>query len=111
MSKEIYNCLEDRLLVRPFKEKELKKTEGGIIDPNVRPKPYSKGEVIAAGEGYIARDTGEFVPTKLAKGDVVIYGATAGMEIEIEKEDGSGVETVLIMREGDAMLFISKKSE
>lgn len=106
-----YECLEDRCLVRPIKEEGLKKTEGGIIDPNVKPKPSSKGEVLSIGEGYTARDTGVFVQTHLAKGDVVIYGTGAGMEIDIDKEDNSGKETVIIMRESDVMLLVSKKSD
>lgn len=104
-----FECLEDRCLIRPIKEKELKKTEGGIIDPNVKQKPVLKGEVVSIGIGFTARDTGVFVPTVLHKGDIVLYGAAAGLEIEIDKEDG-GNEAVLIMRETDCLLLISKKS-
>lgn len=104
-----YSPLEDRLLIRPIKQTELQKTEGGIIDPNVKLKPVSKGEVVSVGQGYTARDTGVFVPTVLAKGDLILYGTGAGMEIEIDKEDGTGKETVIIMREGDCFLLISKK--
>jgi co-chaperonin GroES (HSP10) len=104
-----YSCLEDRVLIRPIKPKELEVTAGGIVDPNVKPKPVLKGEVISAGQGFTARDTGVFVPTLLSKGDIVLYGSGAGLTIDIDKEDGSGKEEVLIMREGDCFLVISKK--
>ena len=106
-----YDCLEDRCLIRPIKEKELKKTEGGIIDPNVKQKPLLKGEVVSIGEGFTARDTGLFVATRLCKKDIVLYGASCGVPIEIDKEDGSGLEEVLVMREGDCVLVISEKSD
>ena len=102
-----YSPLEDRCLIRPIKEKELQKTEGGIIDPNVKQKPVSKGEVLSVGIGYTARDTGVFVNTVLAKGDIVLYGTEAGTEIDIETD--SGKETVRILREGDCILLITKK--
>jgi co-chaperonin GroES (HSP10) len=106
-----YECLEDRLLIRPIKQTELAKTEGGIIDPNVKQKPVLKGTVVSVGLGYTARDTGVFVNTVLSKGDTVLYGASAGIEIEIEKEDGSGKESVWLMRESDVLLLIKKSEE
>lgn len=103
-----FNCLEDRCLIRPIKEKELKKTEGGIIDPNVKTKPVLKGEVISIGIGFTARDTGVPVPTVLHKGDIVLYGAGAGLPVEIETE--AGKEEVLIMRETDCLIMISRSN-
>lgn len=100
-----YSPLEDRVLLRPIKKSELEITEGGIIDPNVKQKPVSKGEVISVGIGYTARETGVFVNTVLAKGDIVLYGTEAGTEIEIESDKGK--ETVRILREGDCILLIS----
>ena len=103
----IYSPLEDRVLIRPEKKKELEKTDGGIIDPNVKQRPVSRGEVIAAGYGYVARDTGAEVLTTLKRGDIVLYATEAGQELEIETE--AGKETVRIMREGECLLVISKK--
>lgn len=104
-----FDCLEDRCLIRPIKQTELEITAGGIIDPNMKEKPVAKGEVISIGQGFTARDTGVFVPTLLGRGDVVLYGHGAGLEIDIDKEDGSGKETVRLMREGDILLLITKK--
>ncbi len=103
-----YECIEDKILIRPIKEDGLKKTEGGIIDPNIKAKPVTKGEIVAAGPGIIARETGVPILTILRAGDIVLYPTDAGMEIDIEKDDG-GMETVRVMREGDILLAISKK--
>lgn len=103
-----YEPLEDRVLIRTIKKSEPEVTDGGIIDPNVKQKPVLKGEVISVGPGYTARDTGVFVTTLLAKGDIVLYGATAGMPIDIQTD--SGKEEVVLMRESDCLLLISKKS-
>lgn len=102
-----YECLEDRCLIRPIKQTELERTAAGIIDPNVKQKPVTKGVVVSIGQGYTARDTGVFVPTILHKGDTVLYGAGAGMPVDVETENGK--EEVLIIRESDVFLLISKK--
>lgn len=102
-------CLEDRVLLRPIKPKDLEKTAAGIIKTDVVPKPVSKGEVVSVGEGYTARDTGVFVQTRLAKGDIVIYLTGVGQPIDSETENGS--EELIVMREGDCLVLISEKSD
>jgi co-chaperonin GroES (HSP10) len=104
-----FECLEDRCVIRTIKEKELKKTAAGIIDPGVKQKDVSKGEVVNVGWGYVARDTGKEIYTYLKEGDIVLYGTLAGTELELETENG--LETLRIMREGDVILRISKKSD
>lgn len=99
--------LEDRLLVRPIKKTESEKTAAGIIT-DMKKKEVLEGEVVAIGDGYTARDTGLFIPTLLHKGDIILYGKTAGVPIEIE--NGNGKEEVLLMRENEVLLLI-KKSE
>lgn len=102
-----FDPLEDRCLLRVIKEKELIKTDGGIYDPGTKQKPTAKGEVISVGPGFYARETGKLVNTVLSKGDIVLYGAGAGIEIDIETENGN--ETVRLLREGDCLLVISNK--
>lgn len=109
MQKVSYVPLEDRILVKPIKKTELETTDGGIIIPDSAKKEVSEGLVVAAGPGYTARDTGVFVTTTLGKGDLVLYGANQGMEIDVEGDNGK--ETVRILREGDVILLISKKSD
>lgn len=99
-----YSCLEDRVLVKEIKKTELEVTDGGIIDPNLVKKPVAEGLVISVGEGCYARDTGVFMPTRLAKGDKVLYGSSQGLPITID--NGEGKEEVLIMREGDILIVI-----
>lgn len=103
-----YSPLEDRVLIRPLVEKE-ERTESGIVIPLTVTNPVKKGVVVSCGQGRYAIETGLPIPTCLCKGDVVLYGAESGIEIIIEKEDGSGKESVWIMRETDVFLLISKK--
>lgn len=104
-----FSPLEDRVLVKPIKQTEEEKTAGGIIVAPTVKKETSEGIVVSVGLGYAARETGVFVPTVLGAGDKVLYGASAGMPIEIPNEDGVKEEYVL-MREGDVLMLISKKS-
>src|SRR5205809_1719103 len=103
-----FECLEDRILIRPIK-KEAEVTEAGIIDPNVRQKPTSEGEVIEVGEGRYATDTGVFMNTRLTKGDFILYPSAQGTPITIETDNGK--EDVLLMRESDIILRISPANE
>lgn len=100
-----YYCLEDRVLIRPIKKTEPEKTKAGIIKVELE-KEVAEGEVVQSGNGYTARETGVFIPNILHKGDIVLYGAHAGIEIEIE--NGSGKEAVRLMREGDCLCVIKK---
>ena len=104
-----YECLEDRVLIRPIKKTDLIKTDGGIIDPNVRKKAVSEGIVVSVGEGRRANDTGELMATVLHEGDVILYPTNQENYITIETENGK--EEVLLMRESDVILVISKKSD
>lgn len=102
-----YQPLEDRVVIRPIKEKEQEKTESGIILDMVK-KEVREGEVISIGSGRYANETGVFMPTVLHKGDMVVFGSSTGLPITIDA--GEGKEEALIMREGDILILI-KKSE
>jgi len=106
MQTESYDCLEDRVLILPIKEEE-RTTTAGLID--LKKRETSRGVVTSVGTGYTARDTGVFVPTVLAKGDIVLYGVGAGLPIDVPNETGEMVEH-RIMREGDVLLLIKKSS-
>lgn len=104
MTMEKLTPLEDRILVRPIiKTNEV--TEGGIIIPETHKKEVMEGEVVAAGAGRYAMETGTFIPNALFPGDKVLFGATQGMAISV------GGEELRIMREGDCLLKLGRKEE
>src|SRR3712207_8214149 len=51
-----------------------------------RSKPQ-QGEVLAAGPGRRAENTGELIPLDVKVGDTVVYSKYGGTEITIEGED------------------------
>ena len=129
MSKEIYECLEDRILVIPIEvSNETKvmsetqgkiisvfdqgKTAGGIIVPDTVKKQTIKCEVVNVGYGRYAPESGVLMQTILAKSDIVLCGSDGekpmGLPIDITNEDGVRI-THYLMREGDILLRISKK--
>jgi len=104
--KNFFNPLEDRILLRVKKETEPKKTETGLYD--LSKKETEMATVYAAGIGWYARETGNFVPAYLSAGDVVVIGKGAGLPIDIELPDGS-MEEMKLLREGDVLILVSKK--
>lgn len=97
-----YKPLEDRVLIRPIAKKELDKTDSGIIIPDSVKKQVNEGEVVSIGVGRFASENGQHIPTTLFPGDKVLYGSQQGVPIEVNKE------TLLVMREGDVLLLISR---
>lgn len=108
-----YSPLEDRILVKPIKKTDIEKTDAGIIIPDSAKREVGKGVVVAAGQGRYAPENGAFIPCMLSAGDIVLCGAQdgklRGLPIDIETENGK--EEVIIMREGDVLMLISKKSD
>lgn len=102
-----FQPLEDRILVKKKISTELETTEAGIIIPDIAKKEVFEGTVVSVGQGKYAQDTGVFMPTFLSKGDVVLFGASQGLPISVDGENGK--EEVLILRESDVLLVISKK--
>jgi chaperonin GroES len=98
-----FTPLEDRLLVKPLPQ-ESEKSDSGIILDMVK-KEIAKGEVVAIGDGRYAPENGQFIPNRLIKGDIVIYGINQGMEITVEKQ------TYRILRESDVLLVVGKKED
>lgn len=111
MSKEIqiFEPLEDRVLILPIKKTESEKTAAGIITDTIK-KEIRQGEVVAVGPGRYAGETGNFMPTLLHKGDLVIIGVESGLPISVPRENGV-VDECVILREADVLILVSKKSE
>ncbi|MDH5761554.1 MAG: co-chaperone GroES [Nitrospinota bacterium] len=86
--------LQDRILVQPIREKEVRK--GGIIIPDSAKEKPIEGRVTAVGAGKVG-DDGKRVALDVKVGDKVLYSKYGGTEIKIEGED------YLLMREDDVL--------
>jgi chaperonin GroES len=89
--------LQDRVLVKPKKEEEMKK--GGIIIPDTAKERPQEGTIVEIGPGKVD-ENGKRIPMEVKKGDRVIYSKYAGNEIEIEGEE------YILMRESDILAII-----
>lgn len=107
MSNQKYQPLEDRVLVRLKKQAEPEKTAGGIILADTVKKEVMEGFVFSVGQGRYAGDSGTFMPTVLAKGDTVLFGANQGLTLAVPNDEGQ-MEDMRLMREGDVLLLISR---
>jgi chaperonin GroES len=88
-----YRPLGDRLVIKPFVEKE-ETTAGGIVIPSVAQERPNEGEVLAVGPGKID-DSGKTLPMHVKVGDVVVFGKFSGLEVSIEKQK------LLLLRESE----------
>jgi chaperonin GroES len=86
--------LQDRILVQPIREKEVRKS--GIIIPDSAQEKPIEGRVKAVGAGKVGED-GKRVKPDVKIGDKVLYSKYGGTEIKIEGED------FLLMREDDIL--------
>lgn len=89
--------LQDRVLVKPLEQEEVKK--GGIIIPDTAKEKPQEGEIMAAGPGRIS-DEGKKIDLGVKVGDKVLYGKYSGTEVNV---DGS---EYLIMRESDILAVL-----
>ena len=89
--------LQDRILVQPILEKEVRK--GGIIIPDsVQEKPM-EGKVISAGNGAKSED-GKVTPLDVKAGDKILFGKWSGTEVTIDGDE------LIIMKESDILGII-----
>ena len=72
---------------------------GTYIPESAKDKP-KEGKIIALGNGNLNKDTGEYLPFTVKKGDRIIFTSYAGSEIKIDNED------FLIMTEDDILGII-----
>ena len=73
------------------------KTEAGIFLPESAKDKPKEGKVIALGNGLLNKETGEYMPFTVKKGDRVLFNSYAGTEIKIDDEE------LLIMTEDDIL--------
>ncbi len=86
--------LHDRVLVKRFEEKEVKK--GGIIIPDTAKEKPQEGEIIAVGPGKVTED-GKLQAMSVKVGDKILFGKYSGSEVKLVDEE------YLIMREDDIL--------
>ena len=89
--------LEDRIVVRPAEAEE--KTASGLVIPDTAKEKPQQGEVLAVGPGRRS-DTGDLIPTDVAKADKVVYSKYGGTEITIDGED------LLILQARDVLAIV-----
>jgi chaperonin GroES len=89
--------LQDRVLVKPLEQQEVKK--GGIIIPDTAKEKPQEGEIMAAGPGRIS-DEGKKIDMGIKVGDKVLYGKYSGTEVSVEGGE------YLIMRESDILAVL-----
>ncbi len=91
MKKSTITPLGDRVLVRPFTEEDLRKSQGkkasfGIILPESMTKEKSaQGKVLAVGEGKFV--DGKLQPVRVKVGDTVIFSKYGYDEVEQDGEE------------------------
>jgi chaperonin GroES len=89
--------LQDRILVQPILEKDVRK--GGIIIPDSAKEKPIEGRVKAVGKGKIG-DDGKHIKMDVKVGDKVLYSKYGGTEIKVDGED------LLLMREDDVLAVV-----
>ncbi|MCH6550979.1 MAG: co-chaperone GroES, partial [Planctomycetes bacterium] len=85
----------DKVLVQRSEAQE--KTAAGIYLPESAKGQPKEGKIIALGNGVLNKETGEYMPFTVKKGDRVIFTSYAGTEI---KDIG---DELLIMSEDDIL--------
>jgi chaperonin GroES len=90
--------LGDKILVKRSEAQE--KTEAGIFLPDTAKDQPKEGKVVAVGNGILNKETGEYMPFTVKKGDRVIFSSYAGTEVKI------GDEEMLILSEDDVLGII-----
>ncbi len=92
--------LGDKILVK--RDEAATKTESGIFLPESAKDKPKQGKVMALGSGILNKDTGEYMPFTVKKGDSVIFSSYSGTEVKIDDD------TYLIMTEDDILGVIEK---
>jgi chaperonin GroES len=92
--------LGDKILIK--RSEAQTKTDSGIFLPESAKDKPKGGKVIALGNGHLNKDTGDYTPFTVKKGDRVIFSSYAGTEIKLDDDE------YLIMTEDDILGVIEK---
>ena len=72
----------------------------GIFLPEGAKEKPKQGKIVALGNGILKKDSGEYLPFTVKKGDTVLFSSYSGTEVKI---DG---DTFIIMTEEDILGII-----
>ncbi|MCP4833862.1 MAG: co-chaperone GroES [Phycisphaera sp.] len=87
--------LGDKLIVK--RQEAATRTDSGIFLPESAKDKPKTGTVMALGSGNLNKETGDYLPFTVKKGETVIFSSYAGTEIKIDGEE------LLIMTEEDIL--------
>ena len=87
--------LGDKIIVK--RDEAATQTDSGIFLPESAKDKPKQGKIIAVGNGLLNRESGEYMPFTVKKGDSVIFSSYSGTEIKIDDQD------YLIMTEDDIL--------
>ncbi len=87
--------LGDKILVRRAEAQDI--TDAGIYLPESAKDTPKEGKIISLGYGILNKETGEYMPFTVKKGDQVIFSSYAGTEVKI------GDDEMLILTEDDIL--------
>ncbi|MHC4870143.1 MAG: co-chaperone GroES [Planctomycetota bacterium] len=87
--------LGDKIIIK--RDEPTSKTDSGIYLPESAKDKPKQGKVVATGNGILNKETGEYLPFSVKKGDSVLFSSYAGTEIKIDGQD------YLIMTEEDIL--------
>ena len=87
--------LGDKILVK--RDEPTSRTESGIYLPETAKDKPKQGKIVAVGNGNLNKETGEYLPFSVKKGDAVIFSSYAGTEVKIDNVD------YMIMTEEDIL--------
>lgn len=79
----MFEPLGDKLIVKPVEAEEM--SAGGILIPDLENARTVKAEVVAKGPGTY--QFGEFVPTSVQVGDLVIYQHFSALKFEYQNTE------------------------
>ena len=87
--------LGDKIIVK--RQEAESQTDSGIYLPESAKDKPKQGTIMALGSGNLNRETGEYIPFTVKKGETVIFSSYSGTEIKIDDCD------YLIMTEDDIL--------
>lgn len=90
--------LGDKILVK--RDDKVEKTESGLYLPESAKDTPKTGTVQSIGQGRLNKDTGEYSPFTVRKGDRVLFSSYAGTEVKINDTE------LLIMSEEEILAVI-----
>jgi chaperonin GroES len=87
--------LGDKIIIK--RDEPTSKPESGIYLPESAKDKPKQGKVVATGNGILNKETGEYLPFSVKKGDSVLFSSYSGTEVKIDGQD------YLIMTEEDIL--------